>query len=71
MDLAHKGAMFDQLRRVGPYSLELSRFYAAELVSAIEHMHGLGIVHRGERTRNMLCFTLCVSQTQAVQQVCA
>lgn len=30
----------------GPLSLEATIFYTAEIVNALEYMHGLGIIHR-------------------------
>jgi serine/threonine protein kinase len=35
-----------------PY--ELTRYYAAEMVSALEYIHGMGIVHRDLKPQNLL-----------------
>jgi 3-phosphoinositide dependent protein kinase-1 len=35
-----------------PY--ELTRYYAAEMVSALEYIHGMGIVHRDLKPENLI-----------------
>ena len=32
--------------QLGSFDLNCTRFYSAEVVSALEHLHGLGIIHR-------------------------
>ena len=32
--------------QLGSFDLSCTRFYSAEVVSALEHLHGLGIIHR-------------------------
>jgi len=36
------------------FDLDVTRFYAAEIVHATEHMHMLGIVHRDLKPENIL-----------------
>lgn len=40
------GELFFQLQREGRFSEERSRFYAAELLCALEHLHGFDVVYR-------------------------
>mmetsp|Transcript_45575 Transcript_45575/g.145420 ORF Transcript_45575/g.145420 Transcript_45575/m.145420 type:complete len:343 (-) Transcript_45575:43-1071(-) len=50
------GELFDLVRAQpgGRVSEEASRFYAAEIVLALEHLHSHGIVHRDVRLENVL-----------------
>ncbi|GAB4836330.1 3-phosphoinositide-dependent protein kinase 2 [Ancistrocladus abbreviatus] len=40
------GELFDQITRKGRLSEDEARFYAAEVVDALEYIHGLGLIHR-------------------------
>lgn len=46
MTLAANGEILDYLRKLGCFDELVTRFYAAELVLALDHLHRLGIVHR-------------------------
>lgn len=46
MTLAPNGEILDYLRKLGCFDEPVTRFYAAEIVLALEHLHSLGIVHR-------------------------
>lgn len=48
MTLAKNGEMLEYLRKLGSFDDEATRFYAAEIIVALEHLHGLGIIHRFE-----------------------
>ena len=52
--------MFSDIKRLGKYSLELVRFYAAELVEILFYMHSKGVVHRGQPiTSQHACVHAC------------
>ncbi|KAI8973042.1 kinase-like domain-containing protein [Pilobolus umbonatus] len=45
LDLARNGELYTYIRRLAPFDLETTRFYAAELLLAIEHIHNRGVIH--------------------------
>lgn len=51
---ATNGDLLTYLQKAVQFELEVARFYAAELVHAIEHMHMLGVVHRDLKPENIL-----------------
>jgi serine/threonine protein kinase len=46
MTLARQGELLNHMRRVGCFDERITRFYAAEIVLALEYLHNLGIIHR-------------------------
>jgi serum/glucocorticoid-regulated kinase 2 len=40
------GELFYHLQREGRFDINRSRFYAAELLLALEHLHGFDVVYR-------------------------
>ena len=49
--------MFDQIQRIGRYTVEQGRFYCAELVLVIEHLHSKGVVHRDLKPEVLTLYT--------------
>lgn len=44
--LVNGGELFYHLQREGKFDEARSRFYAAELLCALEHLHGFNVVYR-------------------------
>lgn len=54
MDFVNGGQLFFHLRNHTMFSEEIVRFYAAQLVLAIGHLHSLDIIHRDLKPENIL-----------------
>lgn len=54
LEFAPGGEMFDILTKYGPFTLEATRFYAAEIVNGLEYMHSLNIIHRDMKPENLI-----------------
>ncbi|KAJ0788985.1 putative protein kinase AGC-Pl family [Helianthus annuus] len=54
LDFVNGGHLFFQLYRQGLFREELARFYTAEIVSAVSHLHANGIMHRDLKPENIL-----------------
>ncbi|KAJ0408621.1 hypothetical protein P43SY_008968 [Pythium insidiosum] len=48
------GELFHHLHKEGLLLQDAARFYAAEMVLALEHLHSLGIIHRDLKPENVL-----------------
>ncbi|XP_035836877.1 3-phosphoinositide-dependent protein kinase 1 isoform X2 [Helianthus annuus] len=48
------GELFDQIKRKGRLTDDETRFYAAEIVDALEYIHKLGLIHRDIKPENLL-----------------
>lgn len=51
---ATNGDLLTYLQKAERFDMEVAKFYAAELVHAVEHMHMLGIIHRDLKPENIL-----------------
>ncbi|KAF3437139.1 hypothetical protein FNV43_RR19892 [Rhamnella rubrinervis] len=54
LDFINGGHLFFHLYRQGIFSEDQARFYTAEIVSAVSHLHKCGIVHRDLKPENIL-----------------
>jgi len=48
LEYAPGGEMFTHLRACGRYTEDMTRFYSAQIVLALEYLHFLGVVSRKE-----------------------
>ncbi|PNF27809.1 3-phosphoinositide-dependent protein kinase 1 [Cryptotermes secundus] len=51
---AKNGELLPYITKVGSFDITCSKFYAAELLVALEHLHSLGIIHRDLKPENIL-----------------
>ncbi|ESK88678.1 agc akt protein kinase [Moniliophthora roreri MCA 2997] len=54
MSFVNGGELFYHLQREGKFDQDRSRFYAAELLLALEHLHGFNVVYRDLKPENIL-----------------
>ncbi|KAF7816574.1 serine/threonine-protein kinase AtPK2/AtPK19-like [Senna tora] len=54
LDFINGGHLFFQLYHQGLFREDLARFYAAEIVSAVSHLHANGVMHRDLKPENIL-----------------
>eukprot|EP01097_Dermamoeba_algensis_P000010 TRINITY_DN1003_c0_g2_i1.p1 TRINITY_DN1003_c0_g2~~TRINITY_DN1003_c0_g2_i1.p1 ORF type:complete len:702 (+),score=214.46 TRINITY_DN1003_c0_g2_i1:95-2200(+) len=54
LDFAGGGEMFYWLRNLGRFSVEVCRFYASEVVLALEYIHSLNVAYRDLKPENLL-----------------
>ncbi|CAI9114796.1 OLC1v1015598C1 [Oldenlandia corymbosa var. corymbosa] len=54
LDYVNGGQLFFQLHRQGLFREDLARIFAAEIVSAVSHLHANGIMHRDLKPENIL-----------------
>ncbi|KAG8830741.1 pkb-activating kinase-like protein [Serendipita sp. 400] len=53
-ELAPNGDLFSQIRRLGSFSLEVTRYYAATILDAVSFIHSMNIIHRDLKPENIL-----------------
>ena len=46
LELASHGEILKFIKDYGSFEVTVARFYAAQVISAVEHMHKRGVVHR-------------------------
>jgi len=51
MTLGKRGDMFRFIKKMAAKEVDVTQFYAAELVQALQHLHSLNIVHRDLKLR--------------------
>jgi serine/threonine protein kinase len=54
LEYAPGGEIFSHLRKCGRFSANVSRFYIAEIVLALEHLHNNGVIYRDLKPENLL-----------------
>ncbi|KAL3421044.1 hypothetical protein PVAG01_07489 [Phlyctema vagabunda] len=54
LDLASGGELLGVLKKIGSFDEECTRFYGAQILDAIEHMHNRGVIHRDLKPENVL-----------------
>ena len=54
MEFIQGGELFSHLRRAGRFSPDVSRFYAANILVALEYLHNRDIIYRDLKPENLL-----------------
>lgn len=54
LSFAKNGELLSYINNVGSFELNVAKFYAAELLLALEKMHSKGIIHRDLKPENIL-----------------
>ncbi|CAL3962397.1 unnamed protein product [Diplocarpon coronariae] len=54
LDVASGGELLGVLKKIGSFDVECTRFYGAQILDAIEHMHNRGVIHRDLKPENVL-----------------
>ncbi|RDW72065.1 putative 3-phosphoinositide-dependent protein kinase 1 [Coleophoma crateriformis] len=54
LDMASGGELLGVLKKIGSFDEECTRYYGAQILEAIEHMHNRGVIHRDLKPENIL-----------------
>ena len=54
LDYVNGGDLFHHMRKKGKFTEKEARFYAAELILALDHLHELGFIYRDLKPENVL-----------------
>lgn len=54
MDLADNGELYNLIRRERKLSMDLVKFYTAEIVTILEYLRSKGVAHRDLKPSNLL-----------------
>merc|ERR1719445_1410854 len=54
LSYAKRGDMFRFIKKMAAKEVDVTQFYAAEIVKALEHLHSLNIIHRDLKPENIL-----------------
>ena len=54
LDYVNGGDLFHHMRRKGRFTEKEAKFYAAELILALDHLHELGFIYRDLKPENIL-----------------
>ncbi|KAK7863522.1 hypothetical protein R5R35_004975 [Gryllus longicercus] len=54
LSYAKNGELLPYINKVGSFDIQCTRFYGAEILRALEHLHSLGIIHRDLKPENIL-----------------
>eukprot|EP00040_Diaphanoeca_grandis_P032315 m.195597 g.195597 ORF g.195597 m.195597 type:complete len:483 (+) comp32574_c3_seq5:118-1566(+) len=54
MEFAQNGELLGWIKKLGSFDEECTRFYSAEILMALDHMHSKNIIHRDLKPENIL-----------------